>query len=580
MWSSWNQALHARCCTSASATALMMMSLNEIFPPSSPSCLLSASRASAPRSMSTSVVRKKCGIGPIDAARRFAIVLRIWVRGTSSYGVPEGAGSGERGAGTTARACVAPASTSRLMTRPPGPEPWTSLRSTPASFAIRFASGEALTRVASAGAAGAGAGAVTGAGVGGLTAPCSRLPAPAVFAAPGSPLPVPSTFSPGFPIHATTLPTGTVVPSGTMTFSSCPSARATNSMTALSVSTSASVSPDFTGSPSCFVHFTRRPSSIVGDSASMWTLVAMALLEVQHAARGGHDLLGRRLGGAFEKLVVGHGHVSLSHALHRRVEVVERVALNEIHDLRTDSGVWPPFLDDDRAVGLLDRFENRGFVQRAEGSQVEHLSGHVLLGELIGRLLGNGEGLGVADERDIGPLALDVRTSDRDNVLAVGDVALQIVQHLALEHDDRIVVADRGLEEPLGIGRRRWRDDLETGDVREPAFPRLRVLRGELECGAVRAAEHDRQGHLPARHVQHLGGGIHDLVERQDREIPRHELDDWAQPAHRGTHADPGEPQLGDRRVDDTFGAELLQQPLIQGVPVGERRHQSTSTSV
>src|SRR6266568_3286841 len=48
-----------------------------------------------------------------------------------------------------------------------------------------------------------------------------------------------------------------------------------NSITALSVSTSASVSPDVTGSPSCFVHFTRRPSSIVGDKASMWTFVAI-----------------------------------------------------------------------------------------------------------------------------------------------------------------------------------------------------------------------------------------------------------------------------------------------------------------
>jgi hypothetical protein len=34
--------------------------------------------------MSISVVRKKCGIGPIEAASRFAMVFRIWERGTSS----------------------------------------------------------------------------------------------------------------------------------------------------------------------------------------------------------------------------------------------------------------------------------------------------------------------------------------------------------------------------------------------------------------------------------------------------------------------------------------------------------------
>src|SRR2546425_750470 len=72
-----------------------MTSLNETFP-RSPSCRLSASRASAARSMSTSVVRKKCGMGPRDVASRLAIVLRIWVRGTSWYGAPSTAGAGDQ----------------------------------------------------------------------------------------------------------------------------------------------------------------------------------------------------------------------------------------------------------------------------------------------------------------------------------------------------------------------------------------------------------------------------------------------------------------------------------------------------
>src|SRR6266576_2181549 len=197
MWSSWNQALQARCWTSASATALMTMSLYEIFSGR-------ASRASAARSMSISVVRKKCGIGPIDAASRLAIVFRIWVRGTSSYGTPDGARSTERGAGAALGCPVmlglaAPASTSRLMTRPPGPDPCTSFRSTPASLAIRRASGDAFTRVASvAVATGAGAGAGFGAGFGAAAAGAG-------FAAPCSVLPAPSTFSPGLPIHETPL---------------------------------------------------------------------------------------------------------------------------------------------------------------------------------------------------------------------------------------------------------------------------------------------------------------------------------------------------------------------------------------
>ncbi len=45
-------------------------------------------------------------------------------------------------------------------------------------------------------------------------------------------------------------------------------------MTALSVSISAITSPFFTASPSFFFQAAIRPSSIVGDSASITTLVA------------------------------------------------------------------------------------------------------------------------------------------------------------------------------------------------------------------------------------------------------------------------------------------------------------------
>src|SRR5439155_25587620 len=104
-----------------------------------------------------------------DVASRLAIVLRIWVRGTSWYGGPSTAvaAAGERGAGSGSIRCPADGgdadvpvaavrSRSFLTTRPPGPDPVTSLRSTPASLAMRRASGDAFTRVASAGAVGVG----------------------------------------------------------------------------------------------------------------------------------------------------------------------------------------------------------------------------------------------------------------------------------------------------------------------------------------------------------------------------------------------------------------------------------------
>src|SRR6266850_8177380 len=175
-------------------------------------------------------------------------------------------------------------------------------------------------------------------------------------------------------MYATTLPTGTVLPSGTITLTSCPSALATSSITALSVSTSARVSPFFTASPSRFVHLTRRPSSIVGDSASIWTLVAMGgLLEVEDAPRRGGDLLGRRLGGALEVFVVGHRNVGLRHALHRGIELVECVPLDDVDDLRADPGVGPTFLDHDRAVRLRHGRQDGRFIQRTQRAQIHHL---------------------------------------------------------------------------------------------------------------------------------------------------------------------------------------------------------------
>ena len=67
---------------------------------------------------------------------------------------------------------------------------------------------------------------------------------------------------------------------------------------------------------------------------------------------------------------------------------------------------------------------------------------------------------------------------------------------------------------------------------------------------------------LAARHVEHLRGGVHDLVEREEREIPRHELDDRTEPDHRRADANAGEAELGDRRVNNAHRAKFVEQSL------------------
>src|SRR5436190_22353709 len=89
--------------------------------------------------MSISLVRKKCGMGPIDWTRRRAIVLRICVSGTSCE--PWAAAPTDDGGPMTDDGGCAD-DTSRAMTRPDGPLPATDARSTPFSAAMRRARGE------------------------------------------------------------------------------------------------------------------------------------------------------------------------------------------------------------------------------------------------------------------------------------------------------------------------------------------------------------------------------------------------------------------------------------------------------
>jgi hypothetical protein len=124
-------------------------------------------------------------------------------------------------------------------------------------------------------------------------------------------------------------------------------------------------------------------------------------------------------------------------------------------------------------------------------------------------------------------------------------------------------IADyRRFEKPFRVHRRRGPHHLQSGHVIEVALHRLRVLGGELMRRSARAAHHDGDRVLPARHVVHLRGRIHDLIERQQREVERHHLHDRPQADHGRADAHAGEARLRDRRVDDALGAELLQKAL------------------
>src|SRR5258708_7358807 len=166
----------------------------------------------------------------------------------------------------------------------------------------------------------------------------------------------------------------------------------------------------------------------------------------------------------------------------------------------------------------------------------------------------------VGDGRAVAAFALELRLADRNEVFLIRDLAFGVVEHLALEDEHRVVVADGALEQPLGVVRRPRRHDLHAWHMGQPGLERLRMLGAQLQRRAVWPAEYDGTVVLSARHVQHLRRRVQHLVQSEDPEIPGHELDDRPQAHHRGADADAGESQLGDRRVDHAHLSEFLEQ--------------------
>jgi hypothetical protein len=59
-----------------------------------------------------------------------------------------------------------------------------------------------------------------------------------------------------------------------------------------------------------------------------------------------------------------------------------------------------------------------------------------------------------------------------------------------------------------------------------------------------------------------LRGLIDDLIQCERQEVAEHHVDDRPEPRHRRADGKTGETRLGDRRVDDTMDAELLDETV------------------
>src|SRR3954469_7197659 len=447
-----------------------------------------------------------------------------WPAGIDGVTITAAAAGPADGNGVTvaAEAASAPvvASTSAFVIRPPSPVPATVARSIPRSWAsLRTIGDKMLERgprsgigaggdaaVACAGncwACGAGWGGGGGGAAcvgGGAASAGAAVPAAALSSAAGAawgadaPLPLapePSSIS----IPA--VPTGTVAPSATKSFVTVPATGDGTSVSTLSVEISNNGSSALTSSPSALSHFKIVPSTIVSPSCGIWIDVTTASSPRGQTVDRGLDVGDLRQERVLERGRERHGVVRRCEPNHRRVQMLERLLRDDRGDLRTYPEEVERLVQHQRARRLLDRPDHGLLVDRIHRPQVDDLDGYAASGEGVRRLQRLMHHRAVGDDRDVVAGPLDRRGADRDELLWIlRDVLLDpAIQRLVLEEQARVVVADRGLQQPLRVRRERGAHDLDPTGVREP---RLRVHRVEVRCphaAAARRAQHHRCPH-------------------------------------------------------------------------------------
>jgi hypothetical protein len=216
---------------------------------------------------------------------------------------------------------------------------------------------------------------------------------------------------------------------------------------------------------------------------------------------------------------------------------------------------------DDAAAGLGDRGKHRVLVIGLERGKVDHLGVDAFRGKLIGgrkRLLHH---RAPADQRDIAALAQHEGDIERQGLAIVQNLALGgAIDAGRLEEHDRVGIADRGKQQPIGALRRGRHHDTQPGNVGEHGFGRLRMMLGRPDAGAMGRAQHHRAGESSLRAVAQPRGVVHQLIDARIQKTHELDLADRPQPLRRHADAQPADEKLGERRVDDALRAKTLLQ--------------------
>ena len=216
-------------------------------------------------------------------------------------------------------------------------------------------------------------------------------------------------------------------------------------------------------------------------------------------------------------------------------------------------------------AGLLDRLDDGLDVERLYRAQVDDFGlDAVLLLQLLGRDKGLADAAGEGDDGEVLARALDLCLAKlrfvsimvelrsecaglsygNDEVILLGLLAHgegETVQKpvlvlaaslsgilagnpLVLQNNDRVGVADSGLQQTLSVLGAVWGDDLQTGDAAVPSRVVLGVLSSDTGGETVGATEGNIAGLDTTGHVVCLCGRVDDLVNSLHSEVERHKL--------------------------------------------------------
>src|SRR5690349_10462672 len=168
---------------------------------------------------------------------------------------------------------------------------------------------------------------------------------------------------------------------------------------------------------------------------------------------------------------------------------------------------------------------------------------------------------GVGDHTQVAPVAGYARLAQRHDVVFRRNFFLDTsVKILVLEKNNRVVIADRGLDQALGIVGAGRTDNFYARNVHEPHLRILRVIRSAVNIAAAGTADNDWGRRAPT--IVRFGNHINDLVESASDEIHELKLRDRTHAGKRGSEGGANYCRFRDGSVDDAFRAEAMNESI------------------